>query len=327
VIRRPIVAAAILVLLGGCSSLLPRDLPDELPPLADMEISLSYAEEPDDEAERDALPAGGFTGLVVTSARTTLDEPEPGAGLLVKEVIENSPADAANLREEDIVFAVVLPDGKERELTWPSEWRDIEIESAPGTRLTVIYDRAGLEQETELEVVARVRPPEREPTERFRENEKVGVVLRTATEVEARAAGLGPGGGAVVVGLSRRSPWRNAGIVFGDLIVKAGGVTVDHPQVVLDAIREGKATLEIVYVRNGKRHQVETALTKREKEITRVSIPILYSYESERDQTEWSFLFGFLGYESTIAAYEWQFLWLIRFGGGDADRLKEVDTP
>ena len=38
---------------------------------------------------------------------------------------------------------------------------------------------------------------------------------------EARAAGLGPGGGAVVVGLSERSPWRAAGLRFGDLIVAA----------------------------------------------------------------------------------------------------------
>ncbi|MFQ5517227.1 MAG: RNA polymerase sigma factor, partial [Acidimicrobiia bacterium] len=78
------------------------------------------------------------------------------------------------------------------------------------------------EAEAVVQAMERLRPADRGETERFREEDRVGVVVRTATEVEARAVGLGPGGGAVVVGLSRTSPWREAGLRFGDLIVAAG---------------------------------------------------------------------------------------------------------
>src|SRR5204863_9943281 len=106
-----------------------------------------------------------------------------------------------------------------------------------GAGLAVVIDRGGVERKAEVGVVARVRAPERQDTTRLREESRVGVVLRSATEVEARAAGLGPGGGAVVVGLAAGSPWRAAGLRFGDLLTSIGGREVAHPQVVLDAIR------------------------------------------------------------------------------------------
>ena len=65
-----------------------------------------------------------------------------------------------------------------------------------------------------------MRPPDREPAETFREEQHAGIVVRTATEVEARAAGLGAGGGAVLIGLAANSPWRQKGLRFGDVILK-----------------------------------------------------------------------------------------------------------
>jgi hypothetical protein len=127
--------------------------------------------------------------------------------------------------------------------------------------------------------------------------------------------------------MSARSPWRQAGLVFGDLIVEVDGQQVDHPQVVLDAVREGDGTMELTYFRRGELRSVTAARSERESQVHEVSIPVLFSYEQDRGKTEWDVLLGLLGYESTPAAWEWQLLWLIRFGGGDADRLKEVDAP
>jgi C-terminal processing protease CtpA/Prc len=314
-------------LTTGCNSLVPRSLPDEPPPLADMEISLADAEEPMDEEARLALDHGSFTGvgLGTPPRRRRGEEPEPG--LQVSHVIENSPADAAGIRADDILIAVVAEDGEEVELFWPSQWNELEVETPPGAEIHVIYDRAGLEGTGRIVPVPRVHPRGRKKPERYREAEHLGVVLRTATEAEARSAGLGPGGGAVLIGMSERSPWRQAGLVFGDLIVKVNGVSVDHPQVVLDAVREGGDTMEVTWSRKGAIKTAVTARSERESEVSRVRIPVLFSYEHGRGDTEWAVLFGLLGFESTPAAYELQLLWLIHFGGGDADLLEEVDTP
>src|SRR5205085_1531832 len=121
-------------------------------------------------------------------------------------------------------------------LRWPSDWRKLEIDTPPGAELSLVLDRAGTQVRAALTTAPRARPAQRETGARFREDAKVGVVLRTATEVEARAADLGPGGGAVIVGLARASPWRGAGLVFGDLVMKVDGESVAHPEVLRAAM-------------------------------------------------------------------------------------------
>ena len=49
------------------------------------------------------------------------------------------------------------------------------------------------------------------------------------------------------------------------------------------------------------------------------------SYESDRGTSETSVLLGMFNYKSTEAAWRFRLLWLFSFGGGDADRLIEVD--
>lgn len=312
-------------LLSACGLFGPG-LPDESPPLVDMEEPLWLFSEPDDEVERQGLPRGSFTGVYVEDARETLEALlGEGEGIVVTRVVENSPGDAAGLQEGDLILFVIGAGGEEMVIRHPSQWREIEIENEPGTKLVVVYDRANVEAEAELTVVPRLRVPEREDTERFREEQRVGVVLRTATEVESRRAGLGPGGGAVVVGLSARSPWRDAGIEFEDMVVSVDAVDVSHPQVVLEAIRNAEGEeLDLVVLRGEEPMEVSAALTSRESELQSLTIPLIYSYERDRGRSSWSFLFGLFSHESTEAAWEFGFLWLFSFGGGDADRLEEV---
>jgi len=319
-------ALPLLVFATACASVLPRKVPDESPPLADMEINLMFAEEPQDEEERASLDAGSFSGLVVASARMSLDDEEP-AGLKVVRVVENSPADAAGLEPDDIIFLVITPDGAETEVAWPSEWRKFELDTAPDTTVTVLYDRAGIEREAKFTLIPRVRSADREEVARFRENQRVGVVLRTATEVEARGADLGPGGGAVVIGLSLASPWRKKGIRYGDLLVEIGGETVAHPQVVLDAIRDGTGELEVAYIRDGEEKRITASLTRRQKETKQFYIPLLWDYEREGDRKELSILLGLYGHTRTAVAARYRILWFITFSRGDADRLVEEKNP
>lgn len=310
-----------LCICGACS-FLEGKLPTEKPALYDMEEPLALHQEPDDEEQREALPAGGFTGVYVADARQSLEEMESEPeGVLVQRVVENSPGDAAGLVEGDILLEV---GGKE--LSWASEWRDAELNAEPGTELTVVYDRAGAEREAKLTVVRRVHPAERAAVERFREEDRVGIVVRTATEVEARAAGLGPGGGAVVVGLARSSPWRSAGLRFGNLIVAVNGEPVAHPGVVLKAIRDAEenGAVKVAYLDDGARREIEAPVTRRATETTKVSIPLLYYYEKDRSTKRMSIFFWIYQHKRTPAAWETKIFWIFKFRGGDADRLEEV---
>jgi predicted metalloprotease with PDZ domain len=319
---------ALLVLTlatSGCSLMGKRSLADAPPPLLDMEEPLELRAEPDDEAARTALETGSFTGIYVQNRAGSLDAlAEDNEGVLVQRVVENSPADLAGVLEGDVILEVRTGAHSVRP-KWPSEWRAVELEWPAGSSLDLVVDRAAVEIKLSFTTVPRVRAPERAPVERFREEKKVGVVVRTATEVEARAANLGPGAGAVIVGLSRASPWRAASLKFGDLITRVDGVEVAHCQVLIDAILAKKSgeSLALDVVSGDLHRQVSAPIGRREKELTEFSIPLLYSYSSERGHSETSILFGIYKHESTSAAWHTRILWFISFGGGEADRLAE----
>ena|GEM_PF-802082 len=316
-----------LLLTPACSSLR-SEIPAVPPPLVDMEEPLDAREEPTDEATRLELPTGSFTGLVASRSSDSLDElAADSGGLLVAAVVENSPADLAGVVEGDALVEVRRA-GRVDMPRWPSEWRAIELDSAAGTSIEVVLDRAGVERAASIVTIARARSAARENAERFREEDRVGVVLRTASEVEARAAGLAPGGGAVVTGLSIRSPWRARGVRFGDLVRAVDGEPVGHPQVVLDAIRKADedSRLALDIVRDGGHIAVSVGVSRRESEVTTFSIPFLFSYSNDRGRAETSVLFGLFAYESTPAAWRMHLVWFIEFGGGDADRLEVEST-
>jgi predicted metalloprotease with PDZ domain len=315
--------------LGACQMILagPEHLPQESPALAGMEEPLELQAEPQDEAAREALPAGAFSGVYVGDSRASLDALlDAPAGVRVERVVENSPGDAAGLEEGDLLLSVVAPDGVETGLSWPSDWRALELARAPGTEIEVVYDRAGAERRAKLALVARVHPPERAESIRLREESRVGVVLRTATEVEARAADLAPGAGAVVVGLAAESPWRAAGVRFEDLILAVDGVLVAHPQVVLDLVRgaDPGAKLRLTIARGAERIEIEAPVSKRDRETTHVLVPVLFRYDRERGASETSILLGLIRIRKTPAAWDTRLLWFITFGRGDSDKLETV---
>jgi len=315
---------ALVILVSSCS-IGRRDLPTEPPPLVDMEEPLERRAEPDDEAQRVGLATGSFTGVRAADRAASLDAMlEAGDGVRVAGIVENSPADMAGLAEDDVILEA-RTGGVPHALHWPSDWRALELAAPPGSTISLVVDRAGVERNVDLVTVRRVHPPDRVAVERFREESKVGVVVRTATEVEARAAGLGPGAGAVIVGLARGSPWRKAGIVFGDLVTAVDGAPVRHPVVLVDAIRDAKddARLVLTLARDGATRDVTVGLARRAGELREFSVPFVFDYSYDRGRSETSILLGLYKHTSTRAAWRTRLLWLIEFGGGEADRLEE----
>ncbi|MFT7534118.1 MAG: C-terminal processing protease CtpA/Prc [Hyphomicrobiaceae bacterium] len=314
---------ALLATFTACS--LSPNLPKQSPALADMEEPLDLRIEPNDEQQRLALPVGTFSGLYLSDARDTLaaklEEPD---SVKIERVIENSPAHLAGLQAGDLVLEVEVDGEGAKTIGRPSQWRQLELNAKPGTKVVLFIDRAGREAETEITLVKRLRAPDRELAERFREEQQLGIVVRTATEFEARTADLGPGAGAVIVGMSQRSPWRAAGLRFKDLIIAIDNQPLTHPQELLAAARdEARESLQVTFVRGGETKTVEAAKTNREHEMTDISLPLLFSYEVDRGHFEWSMLVGLINYQSTAAAWRFRLLWVIGFGGGDADQLLE----
>ncbi len=187
-------------------------------------------------------------------------------------------------------------------------------------------DRAASLRTVELVLAPRARAAARVAAARVREEARAGVVLRAATEVAARAAGLAPGAGAVLVGLSKTSPWRRAGLSFGDLVTRVGAEAVADPQVLVNAIRAGDEAVELDLVRDGAPRHVRAPLSSRESDLREFSIPWIYEYENDRGHTTTSALFGLYHFERTRVAWRLRLLWLISISGGEADRLEEVDS-
>jgi hypothetical protein len=199
-------ALGVLVLGATLATSCAGDLPKKSPPLTGFDEPIAFLSEPDDEAARVRLPLGTFSGLEVERATDAIEELLGGSdpGLRVQRIVENSPAAAAGLEVGDVLLSATVPgDDEPRALRFESEWRQIELESEPGDAIVVRFDRAAVIAETAIELEARVVPAARHALERTREESKVGIVVRTATEVEARRAGLGPGAGAVL-----SSAWR-----------------------------------------------------------------------------------------------------------------------
>ncbi len=314
--------------LGACAT----PLPEELPVLGDLERPLGLAQEPDDESARRELPLGAFSGVEVGAAEDTLEALTGGGeGLRVLRIVENSPGQAADLRPGDLLLEVAVSEEAEfLPLGWPSDWAAAELAATPGIGGLVIFDRAGRELETEIVWAERIAPRVRAESVVFEETEHVGIVLRSATEVEAHRAGLAPGAGAVVIGLSKASPWRSAGVTFEDLIVSVNGAPLRAPQALLDLIREtqpGKS-LDLELAGDAGREPpraVRGRVSSRERAFHRIHIPLVFRCErTGTGRSEWSFLLGLFAFERTPVAWRGRFLWLIDFGRGDTDRLVEL---
>ena len=316
----------ILLSLSGCG-VFRSDLPTQADPLQNMDLSRARLALPQDEAQRQELPLGVFTGVEVGDARVTLESQlEAPAGVLVTGIIENSPAVVADIQEGDILLEAALNENRPMPLQWPSDWYRLEQTASSKSSIHVLFDRAGRDGETTLWPVKRLAPPRRLTGDPIREESKVGIVVRNASEVEAHEAGLTRGEGCVVVGLARTSPWREAGVVFGDLIMEINDKSIKNPQALLAAIHalDKGDQVKISLFRENKTLYLNTSVSQREREAVEFKIPLIFSYENKRGIKKTSVLSGLYRIRKTAVASRTTLLWLINYTKGDSNRLEET---
>ena len=306
----------------GCSS-----LPTEADPLGNMEVSRTLLAAPNDEEQREKLSLGVFTGIEIGDSRLTLEEQlEAPEGVLVKGIVENSPAAAAGLQEGDIVLDAAIDDNTPNSLHWPSDWFKLEQTTQTDSVIHVLCDRAGRDFRTTIIPVKRISLPPRLSSETFREEAKVGIIVRNASEVEAEKAGLARGEGCVVVGLAWTSPWRQAGLLFGDIIIEINDMSIKNPQELLITINSLNKNddVKLVVFREDKKVTLNTTVSKRQSETKKINIPFIFSYNNKRGIKETSALLGLFSVRKTSVASEYRLFWLINYTVGDSNRLEEI---
>jgi S1-C subfamily serine protease len=315
---------SVILFSFGCSS---SQLQTKADPLENMEVSRTLLAAPQDEEQRKELPPGVFTGVAVSDSQQSLEEQlKAPEGVLVTGIVENSPGAAAGIQEGDIILKTAIDDNTPNLLRWASDWFRLEQTAQPGSDIHIYYDRAGRNFETIIKPVKRISPPSRLAGNSFREEAKVGIIVRNASEVEAGKAGLTRGEGCVVVGLSGTSPWRKAGVIFGDIITEINGKIIKNPQELLITINDLKKgdDVKIVVFRDDKKITINTSVSKRQKETKDVDIPFIFSYGNKGGIEKTSILFDLLSIRKTRVASEYKLFWLIKYTAGDSNRLEEI---
>lgn len=318
---RCLILFSCVLLLAACNS----DRSNRAPGLVDWEEPAEWMNPPLDEEQRRTLPNGCFSGLQFAGGGQQLDEAaEPG--LEVGALVENSPAVAAGIEIGDRLLEARW-DGNRTSLDALSDWREIELQCAPGTAVELSLERGSREIKTVLTLAPRYQPATRVELAREREDLRAGVLLREASEVEARAAGLPPGAGAVLIGMAQSSPWKQSPLRYGDLLTRVNGERIDRLSRLLNAIHRAKPgeELEIEYFRAGASAQASLPLSSRERGLREVRLPLVFGWSCGAERTHWWAILGLIDWESTPHAWQLQLFWWIRFQGGDNERLEVLE--
>ncbi len=132
-------------------------------------------------------------------------------GVLVVQVIENSPADEAGFERGDVILSV---DGQK--VKTPTELQLLVADTSVGKEVSVQIVRD--KKEKLLRVVLGERPGEGQLTEPTEETEWPGLQVVNASSERARRMGVQEEEGVVVVSVAGRSAAEEAGIRRGDVI-------------------------------------------------------------------------------------------------------------
>lgn len=215
-----------------------------------------------------------------------------GEGVLVQEVIKDSPADRAGLKSGDIItrYQGIAPRNS-------SELQRMVTQSQVGAKVDLEVWRDGKVQA--LAVVLEGRPDEEELEEDEEEFEpwtrKVAFLGISGRTIEGEIAQeyFGVEKGALIEEVTKDSPAQKGGLKSGDVIVKFDGKSIStYPQLV-DAIREHQPgdKVEVEYIRKGKKATVKIVLGERDYPYIRLwhSGPIIKKKIITRDgdDLEW----------------------------------------
>ncbi len=206
-------------------------------------------------------------------------------GVLVIEIVENSPAEEAGLEEDDIIY---LFDGKEVESA--KQLSSLVKEKNPGDEVDIVLYRAGDEKKVKVvlgeypyEVSIDVDDLEDYAEEigdfagklgrsieflwqdRFSAKGRLGLELSDLDKELAEYFDVKGGEGVLILRVHEDSPAEKAGVKAGDVIVNFNGEKVSEVEDIIDELGDLEdETVELEVVRKGKEQTLTIELEGRE---------------------------------------------------------------
>ncbi len=191
-------------------------------------------------------------------------------GLLITNIARNSPADDANLKEEDVLLSF---NGKTVEKA--DDFVELVRNTPPDKKVKVKIFRNGEERELEVTIGARQTEPR---TRAFAYNWGDGrnvFVLgrpRLGVQVQELNKDLAPyfkveeKGGVLVLDVNKNSPAEKAGLKAGDVITRVNDEKITDADDLIGALKEYEQgdKVDIEYVRQGKTAKTQAELANPE---------------------------------------------------------------
>jgi len=170
-------------------------------------------------------------------------------GVIVANVLPESPADKAGIEQGDIVIHF---DGKKIESV--VQLRNLVAATAPGTSVKV----GVLRDKKEMEMTIKIADLEKEQKEAQAQvgNKTLGVTVEKVTRETAGKIGLEKPQGVIITDIVPGSPAEKVGLDKGDVIFRINNTPVNDPKtfqsVISQAAKEGGAMLLVRDVRSGR---------------------------------------------------------------------------
>ena len=181
----------------------------------------------------------GFIGVTLQAINDSLARAlnlEGTDGAIVTSVEPEAPAEAAGIREGDVILSI---DGQTTED--PRQISRAVADIAPGTDVPVTVFRDGERIEVTLTLAEReAAQGEDAPQEMTPEGEMMGLAVAPVPELVRRNLGLEEGEAIIVQRVQPGSPASDAGIMQGDVILGAGDEDVSSAQELSNAWAEAR---------------------------------------------------------------------------------------
>ena len=165
-------------------------------------------------------------------------------GILIAQVMNDSPAEEAGLKQGDVILEV---DGDK--VAKVGSFRNRISLTAPGTEVELLVLRDGDEITIEATIGAMETDQQGRPVDSD-ELPELGMRLQPLTEELAQQFGYEGSSGVLVAEVEPGSAAAEAGIRRGDLIEEVNRVDINNPQDVKQAIRESGKKTVLLLVRN-----------------------------------------------------------------------------
>jgi S1-C subfamily serine protease len=284
-------------------------------------------------AGAETTSGGGYLGVHAQSNSNVLDDENVDQGITVTSIVENSPAAGAGLLPGD-----VLLEANGVALAHPDTLDDLVEKLPPGAPVKLRLERARRPIEIEARTVARIPVPPPpvasagpgaavDDSGTLVERRRLGFEFRAADPERLASLGLSQRFGVVVERVAARSPLREVGIDAGDLVLEADGQPIPSAGDLLrflDGLRTERTLELVVWDAEQGRREVDVALHKPERRLTKLGIPLLFSFERKAQLSDYSALLGLIRVTRLENGSRIRLLYFFDFETGSTDELIDV---